>query len=40
MVGIRLGEEIRDCIDQETFRKLLLVILLLISLNLIRRAVF
>jgi len=40
MIGIRIGEVIRDHIDQETFRKVMLVILLIIGLNLIRRAVF
>ncbi len=40
MIGIRFGEAIRDRIDQDTFRKVLLVMLLLIGLNLIRRAVF
>ncbi len=40
MIGIRIGEVIRDKIDQETFRKVMLVILLIIGLNLIRRAVF
>ena len=40
MIGIRIGEKIRDKIDQETFRKVMLVILLIIGLNLIRRAVF
>ncbi len=39
MVGIRIGEIIRDRINQETFRKVMLVMLFLISLNLIRRAV-
>jgi len=40
MVGIRIGEIIRDRIDQETFRRVMLVVLLIIGLNLIRRAVF
>ena len=40
MIGIRIGEKIRDKIDHETFRKVMLVILLIIGLNLIRRAVF
>ncbi len=40
MIGIRIGERIREHIDQETFRKVMLVMLLLIGLNLIRRAVF
>ena len=40
MIGIRIGEVIRERIDQDTFRKVMLVMLLLIGLNLIRRAVF
>ena len=40
MIGIRIGEKLRDKINQETFRKVLLVILFIIGLNLIRRAVF
>ncbi len=40
MIGIRIGEIIRERIDQNTFRKVMLVMLLLIGLNLIRRAVF
>ncbi len=40
MIGIRIGEKIRERIDQETFRKVMLVALLIIGLNLIRRAVF
>ena len=40
MIGIRIGEKIRGRIDQETFRKVMLVVLLIIGLNLIRRAVF
>ena len=40
MIGIRIGEVIRERIDQDTFRKVLLIVLLLIGLNLIRRAVF
>ena len=40
MIGIRIGEAIRDRIDQDTFRKVMLVMLLLIGLNLIRRALF
>ncbi len=40
MIGIRIGEKIRDRIDQETFRKVMLVVLFIIGLNLIRRAVF
>ncbi|MEK9723847.1 MAG: sulfite exporter TauE/SafE family protein [Rhodospirillaceae bacterium] len=40
MIGIWLGEAIRRRINQETFRKVMLVALLLIGLNLIRRALF
>jgi len=40
MVGIRIGEVIRDRINQETFRKVMLVALIIIGLNLIRRAIF
>jgi len=40
MIGIRIGEMIRDKIDQETFRKVMLIALLIIGLNLIRRAIF
>ncbi len=40
MIGIRIGEKIRDRIDQDTFRKVMLVVLFIIGLNLIRRAVF
>ncbi len=40
MIGIRIGEKIRQHIDQETFRKVMLVVLSVIGLNLIRRAVF
>ena len=40
MVGIWIGEAVRKYINQETFSKVLLMALLLIGLNLIRRAVF
>ncbi len=40
MAGILVGEVIRKHIDQETFRKVLLIALFIIGLNLIRRAVF
>jgi uncharacterized protein len=40
MVGIRIGEIIRDRIRQETFRKVMLAALVIIGLNLIRRALF
>ena len=38
--GMWLGTWLRERFDQETFRKLLLVVLFLIGLNLIRRALF
>lgn len=38
--GMWLGTWLRGHFDQETFRKVLLVVLLLIGLNLIRRALF
>ncbi|NQV82950.1 MAG: sulfite exporter TauE/SafE family protein [Rhodospirillales bacterium] len=40
MIGICIGEAIRERINQDTFRKVMLVMLLLVGLNLIRRAVF
>jgi len=40
MLGILVGESIRKRIDQETFRKFLLLALFVVGLNLIRRAVF
>ena len=40
MAGILIGEHLRRYIDQDTFAKVLLGALLLIGLNLIRRAVF
>ena len=40
MIGTRIGEVIRKRIDQDTFRKVMLAMLLLIGLNLIRRSVF
>ena len=40
MIGSRIGEKSRDRIDQETFRKAMLVVMFIIGLNLIRRAVF
>ena len=39
-VGLWLGQWLRRFIDQETFRKVLLLTLFLIGLNLIRRALF
>ena len=38
--GMWAGQRIRGRIDQETFRKVLLITLFIIGLNLIRRAVF
>jgi hypothetical protein len=38
--GMWVGQKIRGRIDQETFRKALLVTLFIVGLNLIRRAVF
>lgn len=40
MLGIWIGEVIRRRINQETFRKVMLLALFVIGLNLIRRAVF
>ena len=40
MIGIWIGELVRDRIPQETFRKVMLAALVIIGLNLIRRAVF
>jgi len=40
MIGIIVGEKIRQYIDQATFRKVLLLSLFAIGLNLIRRAIF
>lgn len=40
MVGILIGEQIRKWIDEEAFRKVMLIILFLFGLNLIRRALF
>ncbi|MFQ5617419.1 MAG: sulfite exporter TauE/SafE family protein [Rhodospirillales bacterium] len=40
VAGMWVGQKIRDRINQETFRKALLVTLFVIGLNLIRRAVF
>ncbi|MFQ5617417.1 MAG: hypothetical protein ACE5FR_00455 [Rhodospirillales bacterium] len=40
LAGMWVGQKIRGRIDQETFRKALLVTLFVIGLNLIRRAVF
>ncbi len=40
MAGIKIGERIRDMLNQDRFRKVLLVCMFLIGLNLIRRAVF
>ena len=40
MAGILTGERIRRHINEEAFRRAMLVLLFLIGLNLIRRAVF
>lgn len=40
MIGILIGEKIRNWINQDTFRKVMLTLLFLIGLNLIRRAIF
>ena len=40
MIGIRIGEMLRERINQEAFRKVMLVTLLFMGLNLIRRALF
>ncbi len=40
MIGIWLGEAVRRRINQETFRKVMLIALLIIGVNLVRRAVF
>ena len=40
LAGMWIGQHIRQKIDQDTFRKVLMVTLLVIGLNLIRRAVF
>ncbi|MCH7929333.1 MAG: sulfite exporter TauE/SafE family protein [Proteobacteria bacterium] len=40
MIGLWIGARIRRRIDQETFRRVMLVALFLIGLNLIRRAIF
>ncbi|MDH5748166.1 MAG: sulfite exporter TauE/SafE family protein [Rhodospirillales bacterium] len=39
-IGVAIGQAIRNRINQETFRKALLIILFIIGLNLIRRAFF
>ena len=40
MAGMWCGQHVRKKIDQETFRKVLLITLLVIGINLIRRAIF
>lgn len=40
MAGILIGEKIRNWINQETFRKVMLLLLVIIGINLIRRALF
>jgi len=39
-LGMRLGQVVRACIDQERFRRLLMIIFALVGLNLVRRAIF
>lgn len=39
MIGILIGERIRGYVNEEKFRKVLLIALLIVGLNLIRRAV-
>ena len=39
-LGMLLGQWVRGRIDQEPFRKVLLLVLVVIGLNLIRKAVF
>ena len=40
LIGIVIGEMVRKHINQEAFRKTMLIVLFVIGLNLIRRAVF
>lgn len=40
MIGIRIGEMLRERINQDLFRRVMLITLLFMGLNLIRRAVF
>ncbi len=40
MLGILIGEKIRGRINQENFRKVMLILLFLIGVNLMRRAIF
>ena len=40
ILGMWLGSQVQDRIDQETFRRATLVVLLVAGLNLVRRAVF
>ena len=40
LAGMWVGQKIRGRVDQETFRKALLITLFVMGLNLIRRAVF
>ena len=40
MLGIWIGEMIRRRINQKTFRKVMLLALFVIGINLIRRAIF
>ncbi|NDR56826.1 sulfite exporter TauE/SafE family protein [Pseudoruegeria sp. M32A2M] len=40
LLGMRFGQRVQDRLDQEGFRKVTLLVLILAGLNLIRRAVF
>jgi uncharacterized membrane protein YfcA len=39
MVGILIGERARKHINEEAFRKFLLVVLLIVGVNMLRRAI-
>ena len=40
LVGMRLGQRVHDRLDQEAFRRVTLVVLIVAGLNLVRRALF
>jgi len=40
MLGILVGERLRGLINEQLFRKMLLIALFLVALNLIRRGIF
>ncbi|SDI95471.1 sulfite exporter TauE/SafE family protein [Aliiruegeria lutimaris] len=40
LLGMRFGQKIQDRLDQESFRKVTLLVLIVAGLNLIRRAIF